>query len=167
MISKSKQLSVRRQFELLSMNCSDLYHVQYSPASGKIVWTKCRWSELTTGIINVHIWVLAKFRHAFRRGVSGKQEGHTAIHAADGNICDFIPKSIYQSAISKKASFHIYSEIMKLDSLTRSGQSILPTFPWNTGTAIILKSEQAVLINQLDCADDSGIATIKKDIADA
>lgn len=34
-------------------------------------------------------------------------------------------------------------------------------------TAIILKSEQAVLINQLDCADDSGIATIKKDIADA
>ena len=33
-------------------------------------------------------------------------------------------------------------------------------------TAIILKSEQAVLINQLDCADDSGIATIKKDIAD-
>ena len=83
----------------------------------------------------------------------------------------FIPKSIYQSAISKKASFHIYSEIMKLDSLTRSGQSILPTFPMKHGsmylTAIILKSEQAVLINQLDCADDSGIATIKKDIADA
>ena len=30
-----------------------------------------------------------------------------------------------------------------------------------------LKSEKAVLLNQLDCADDSGIATIKKDIADA
>lgn len=42
MISKSKQLSVRRQFELLSMNCFDLYYVQYSPTSGKIVWTKCR-----------------------------------------------------------------------------------------------------------------------------
>lgn len=30
-----------------------------------------------------------------------------------------------------------------------------------------LKSEKAVLLNQLDCADDSGIATIKEDIADA
>lgn len=30
-----------------------------------------------------------------------------------------------------------------------------------------LKSEKAVLLNQLDCADDSGIAAIKKDIADA
>ena len=30
-----------------------------------------------------------------------------------------------------------------------------------------LKSEKAVLLNQLGCADDSGIATIKKDIADA
>lgn len=30
-----------------------------------------------------------------------------------------------------------------------------------------LKSEKAVLLNQLDYADDSGIAAIKKDIADA
>ena len=30
-----------------------------------------------------------------------------------------------------------------------------------------LKSEKAVLLNQLDCADDSGIAAIKKDVADA
>ena len=30
-----------------------------------------------------------------------------------------------------------------------------------------LKSEKAVLLNQLDCVDDSGIAAIKKDIADA
>lgn len=30
-----------------------------------------------------------------------------------------------------------------------------------------LKTEKAVLLNQLDCADDSGIAAIKKDIADA
>lgn len=30
-----------------------------------------------------------------------------------------------------------------------------------------LKSEKAVLLNQLDCADDAGIATIKKDIAAA
>ena len=29
-----------------------------------------------------------------------------------------------------------------------------------------LKTEKAVLLNQLDCADDSGIAAIKKDIAD-
>ena len=28
-----------------------------------------------------------------------------------------------------------------------------------------LKSEKAVLLNQLDCADDAGIAAIKKDIA--
>ena len=28
-----------------------------------------------------------------------------------------------------------------------------------------LKSENAVLLNQLDCADDAGIAAIKKDIA--
>ena len=30
-----------------------------------------------------------------------------------------------------------------------------------------LKSEKAVLLNQLNCADDSGIAAIKKDVADA